>query len=349
MKKPSANLPMIILAVLLGIILIMIIVYIVLSKDNGNAAGDGNQTVEEQQTGTEDGHPEKWQEGIISYKGRDYQYNDSIHTYLMMGIDKNEPVSAAEDYISGGQSDAMFLLVTDADKQTMCVIAINRNTMTEVQIFDTEGRSLGTMEAQICVAHGYGDGKRVSCGYAVDAVSGLFGDIPIEGYFAMNMGGIPIMNDAIGGVEVEVLHDLTSEADGVELHAGEVVTLSGNEAYYYLHGRDCSEFASSDARLLRQQQYIDAYTAKLKQLTGSNPTVMIDIYNSIDDYMVTNLDFVSVASELMTYTYDADTDWYSVPGETVMGEKFEEYHVDEDALEELIIQVFYEEAEKQGT
>jgi hypothetical protein len=37
---------------------------------------------------------------------------------------------------------------------------------------------------------------------------------------------------------------------------------------------------------------------------------------------------------------------YSVPGETTVGEDgYEEFYVDEDAFYDLIIQVFYEEAE----
>ena len=36
---------------------------------------------------------------------------------------------------------------------------------------------------------------------------------------------------------------------------------------------------------------------------------------------------------------------YTVSGETVMGEEFEEFYVDDDALYDLIIQIFYEEVE----
>ena len=32
---------------------------------------------------------------------------------------------------------------------------------------------------------------------------------------------------------------------------------------------------------------------------------------------------------------------YTVPGETVMGDQYEEYYVDEDALLNLIMEVFY--------
>jgi hypothetical protein len=50
-------------------------------------------------------------------------------------------------------------------------------------------------------------------------------------------------------------------------------------------------------------------------------------------------------SSLLEYEYSED-DMYSVPGETTVGEDgYEEYHVDEEAFYDLIIQVFYEEVE----
>ena len=47
----------------------------------------------------------------------------------------------------------------------------------------------------------------------------------------------------------------------------------------------------------------------------------------------------------MNYSFSEDQ-MYTVPGKTVEGEpidgkRYEEYHVDEDAMEELIMKVFY--------
>jgi len=45
-------------------------------------------------------------------------------------------------------------------------------------------------------------------------------------------------------------------------------------------------------------------------------------------------------------SYEPDENgMYTVSGETVMGEEFEEFYVDDDALYDLIIQIFYEEVE----
>ena len=59
---------------------------------------------------------EKWQEGVITYQGKDYVYKHDLSIYYLMGIDIEGPVQKASDRISGGQSHANFLLV--ADKET---------------------------------------------------------------------------------------------------------------------------------------------------------------------------------------------------------------------------------------
>ena len=34
----------------------------------------------------------KWSEGIVTYGGKQYEYNSKIRSYLFMGIDTDEPV-----------------------------------------------------------------------------------------------------------------------------------------------------------------------------------------------------------------------------------------------------------------
>ena len=59
---------------------------------------------------------------------------------------------------------------------------------------------------------------------------------------------------------------------------------------------------------------------------------------------MTDVDFANLLSELVTYEFD-ESRMYTVPGETRMGEVYEEFYVDDDALYDLIIQVFYKEVE----
>ena len=289
---------------------------------------------------------EKWAEGTITYDGKQYKYNNKLKSYLFMGVDKDTTVDVkASDYLDGGQSDAMFLLVADPTTKTMQIIAINRNTITDVDMYDAEGTNLGSYSVQICLAHGYGDGKRVSCGYAVDAVENLFYDIPISGYMALNIGGVPALNDYVGGVTVEVLPGLEYLGDS-SLVTGETVTLTGQQAYNYLRGRDTSSFGSANLRLARQQQYIDAYLPLLKSKLSQGDSEALNLYSSIEDYLVTNIDGEDLSKILDEYTLEGD-EILTLEGETIENDEgFEEFHVDEDALYKLVIDVFYQEVEE---
>lgn len=176
---------------------------------------------------------------------------------------------------------------------------------------------------------------------SVDAVSNLLYGMPINGYFAMNMGGLVQMNDAVGGVTVDVMQDIEDENKGVSLKEGETVTLNGDEAYDYIRVRDTSVFDSSTARLNRQIQYITALTFQMKAL-GVNKAM--EIYDSVSDYVVTNIEMNSLAEKVWDCKFDT-TQVYHIPGETVMGDEYEEYNVDEDALYQMIIDIFYEPVE----
>lgn len=287
---------------------------------------------------------EKWQEGDISYNGELYRYNSGIKTYLFMGVDKSGEVAEGEDGIDGGQSDAMFLFVTDSKKETISVISINRNTMTLVDVYDRAGFFVGQAELQICLQHGYGDGMRSSCLRTVEAVSRLFDDIPISGYLSLNMDAIPTLNDALGGVTVEVMDDLENAELGVSLKKGEIVTLNGNEAFAYIRSRDLNEFDSATRRLERQNQYLLQMVSQVRHVASQGESAIMEMYNKIDDYMVTSIDFVRLAEDAMEYQFDSSR-LYTIPGETVEGKQFEEHYIDETALYEIILEVFYEKVE----
>ena len=287
------------------------------------------------------GNVEKWQEGDILYQGEYYRYNSNIRTYLLMGIDKDAPVDLnLSSGTNGGQSDALFLLVVDSENERLSIISIHRNTMTEIEMYDENGVYLMNANAQLCLQHGYGDGRKLSCNRTQAAVAKLFTNIPISGYIAINMGAIPALNDNIGGVEVEVLQDLNYPKRGVHLEAGETVTLNGQEAYCYLRGRDVNDYDSATDRLRREEQYIVAYMNKLKQYASGSANAVVNLYDSVDEYVVSSVDFATLATELMNYEF-SDAIMYTVPGSTQMGTTYEEYIVDQDDFEELLMEVFY--------
>lgn len=289
----------------------------------------------------------EWEDGWIRYQGRIYDFNEDIMTFLVMGVDDDGVVKKAKDGVSGGQADALFLAVMNPHDKSVSIIAVNRNAMAAVDVYDKDGIYLGQYDKQISLQHGYGDGMELSCERSVAAVSRLFYNLPINGYVAINMGAIPELNDAVGGVQVTVLDDVIYPEYDMDLHQGDEVALSGHQAYWYVRGRNENVFDSSSLRLERQKQFLTNFISQAKNKAMGNVTIAVDLYNTISKYMVTDVDiteFTYLASEALNYQFSIDN-LYTMQGETLMGEKFEEFYTDEDALREMMIDVFYEPVE----
>ena len=158
------------------------------------------------------------------------------------------------------------------------------------------------------------------------------------------MGAIPYLNNAVGGVEVKVLSDVIYEDEGVNLMKGQKVKLNDTEAYYYLRGRDINEFDSATDRLKRDEQYFLNYMNLFKKKSQNNLLSSVSIYNSIDDYIVTNVNFTSVMDTLVNYDIDS-SNVYSVPGKTETVNGFESFYVDDEEFMDLKMSLFYEECD----
>ncbi len=306
-------------------------------------AGSGKPALEMEavdRTGPEDGT--EWEEGWIRYNGEIYEYNEDMLTILLLGIDKMEKVSPSTDGVSGGQSDAIFLLAADTDKKTISLIGVNRDTIVDVLMpgIGKNGENL-VYPSQIAVQHGFGDGMEGSCELTEKAVSRLFYDLPIHGYASFNMGGIAALNDALGGVDVEVLEDLTKKNKKWE--KGAQVHLEGEDAFWYVKWRDTSVFESARGRLARQKQYLGAFADKAVSATKKDITLPVTLYRELKDYIVTDIsidEMAFLAGELSGYEFDGEA-IYTLEGETVSDGKHEQFYPDMDALKDLMIRVYY--------
>ncbi len=299
----------------------------------------GEETSEQAEPG------EVWKSGWVRYNDKVYEYNDQILTFLFMGIDDMNYVSEKSGGVNGGQADSLFLLVMNPATEKISVVAINRNTMTEIDVYDENDEFVYTGTGQICLAHGYGNGLEESCEREEKAVSNLFYSLPLSGYVAINMGAIPTINDAVGGVTVP---RMTFE-DG-KIQYGEDETLMGKDAFNYVHYRDIKTFDTASFRLEKQKVYLKALMSKMMESIRKDPTSVVNLYQTISRYMVTDVDVSEVtylAGQMGSYSLNLDT-IYSLEGTTTTGDQgYEEFDYDEDALYELMLEVFYTEVSQE--
>lgn len=291
------------------------------------------------------------EEGQIIYNGQKYQYNQDIRTFAIMGIDTMKTVeNKIADKKNGGQSDMNFLAILNPHSKKIQLIAINRNTMTSINRYTVDGEYVDTITGQLTIQHTYGSGGADSCEMMVSAIDNIMYMVPIHGYFAMNMGAIEKLNDAVGGIELTAIEDIRHENTNIK--AGEKVILMGEDAFWYTKYRDSKVEKSSDTRLQRQKQYLTAFINKTKNMFKEDPSLPLKLYDIIADYSVTDISLDKVtylATQAVNYSFDQN-DIYTVPGTTIAGEEnengvYDEFYVDEEALYDMIVKLFYEPVE----
>ena len=90
----------------------------------------------------------------VTWQGKTYKYNQNISNYLLLGVDKRTPAETRVGKADAGQADALFLLSLNRKTKEMTLISIPRDTMTDVESFDLEGKSLGKSKDHISLSYG---------------------------------------------------------------------------------------------------------------------------------------------------------------------------------------------------
>lgn len=276
----------------------------------------------------------------ITYKGKTYVYNDHLSNYLFMGIDTKGDMETAESG-NAGQADAVFLVSVDRVTKEVNVISIPRDTMTEIEMFSVSRKSLGLMENHINLQYAQGDGKTESCELMKTAVSKLLGGIPVHGYCSVNMDGIPVMTEAAGNVQV-VIPDNSLEEVNPEFTEGAEVTLTKDNVEQFVRYRNTGREQSALVRQDRQKIFIEAYMKKAQEQYAKDASFVTGLYESMKPYMVTNIGN-DLFVKLLSAAQEGKSSVHTLPGKGAQGEYFDEYRVDEEALQEMIISVFYRE------
>lgn len=272
----------------------------------------------------------------ITYKGKNYTYNSDIRNILFLGVDKKEEMQIQEYEGRGGQSDCIILLSLNTKEKTAFMLNISRDSMTDIDIYGAGGDFVATEKAQIALQYAYGDGEKKSCWLTKKAVANLLNDIPIHSCLALNIDGISTINDVLGGVKITVPEDYTFIDPAFV--KGETLTLSGSQAERYVRYRDINELGSNNGRMVRQNQFLRALVSLLKEKLSENSSYVDALLKAGKSFMTTDMT-VDEMKELASY--DLNEEFIKVPGESRKGEEHDEYTVNYDMLNELLVKLFY--------
>ena len=324
------------------LIIILIIVlsilgggYYLLSQKNASSPQNGGQNSDSRnQTDLSQNSD------IVEYKGETYKYNDHLSNYLFLGIDTRETVDTYQSQADAGQADAIFLVSMDRATEKIKVLFIPRDSMTRIEVFNPYGQSLGETTDHLNIQYAFGDGKEKSCELMKTAVSDMLDGLPIQGYCSMNMDGISVITDFVGGIQLTIPDDSLADVNP-EYKKGAVVDITGETAEQFVRYRDIDKTQSALVRQERQKTFLQALVQKAQEKAGEDAGFVTGLYDSVKSYTVTNMGN-DIFAKLLAASQNGITDTETVPGEGTHGENFDEYHIDEDALSDLIISMFYE-------
>jgi len=328
------------ICMLLIIILIIVLSvlgggYYLLSQKNASSPQNGGQNSDSRnQTDLSQNSD------IVEYKGETYKYNDHLSNYLFLGIDTREAVDTYQSQADAGQADAIFLVSMDRATEKIKVLFIPRDSMTRIEVFNPYGQSLGETTDHLNIQYAFGDGKEKSCELMKTAVSDMLDGLPIQGYCSMNMDGISVITDFVGGIQLTIPDDSLADVNP-EYKKGAVVDITGETAEQFVRYRDIDKTQSALVRQERQKTFLQALVQEAQEKAGEDAGFVTGLYDSVKSYTVTNMGN-DIFAKLLAASQNGITDTETVPGEGTHGENFDEYHIDEDALSDLIISMFYE-------
>ncbi len=272
----------------------------------------------------------------ITYKGKKYHVKDGLSTVLLLGVDNTGTEYAKDNIGANGRSDAIMLLLLDDKTKTIKTLSISRDTMTTVEAYALNGDFLYAGTMQITLQYGFGDSPRRCCYLSKKCVSNLLHGMYIDGVMSLTMDAIPVVTDIIGGLQ------LTFEEDYSYIDPsytkGATVTLTGAQAERFVRYRDINETGSNELRVARQTWLVEQMFAKLRSLGGA--TLVDQIMDKAGKYIESD---ISADNLKKISSYKVTGEMLKLPGKAQAGDHHDEFHYDEEALQQMIVDLFYEE------
>ena len=282
----------------------------------------------------------------VEYHGITYREKPAVTTILIAGIDKvdDSNESILNRYRSGGQADFLVLIAIDHTDKVIHQLQIDRDTMTEVAVLGTFGNETGTRILQICLSHGFGKTPEDNAKYTMRAVRNLLDGLELDGYYMIPYSAVPVLNDALGGVTVNVAFDMTNVHP--QWTQGSTVTLHGKEAEVFVRSRMTVGAGTNEERMVRQNEFMQKAVAQMNRKMADDLGFGESLLEKLQTIAESNFSVKRLAEELSkAYAYEV------LPvdhpeGEYAVGEDgFMEFHMKEGAATAWVLEHLYTKVE----
>lgn len=270
------------------------------------------------------------------YNGKEYRYNTGLKMLLFLGID-------SENTNEEGQADMISLAIFDRYKKSIKILMISRDSMVDIHQYDAAGNDLGWNQQHLALAYSYGKNPKHSSILTLQAVSKVLGNIPIVNYITLSTSNIKVFQDIVGNLTITLDDDYTDV--NKKYLKNTTITLPSDEAETFVRYRDTTKDYSNEERMKRQKLYIEAYIEALKEyLTYDREQTiekMYHLYQQIETNLTKN-EIENFVEMIMTYSFIKE-DIFTLEGTNQLGAYHDEFIINEEKLEELIVQLFYKE------
>ena len=283
-------------------------------------------------------------EECITYNGQDYVLRQDVETLLELGLDTFENADSAS-YRNDKQADFLMLLVLDKKDNSCKAIQINRDTMVEMDVLGVAGDRVGTTTGQLALSHTYGNGREVSCRNTANAVAKLLG-VDVRHFVSVSMSAVPLYNDLVGGVTLEVMDDFTSVDPAMV--QGQTVTLTGQQALYYVRSRYGLDDPTNQQRMQRQKQYLQGLLDATGRCIQEDKSFVASAIQQMDAYWVSDCPATQLEDMMTRYTANQPKAVHAIQGTTQVGEAFLEFYPDEESIRQIVVECFYEPVQSEG-
>jgi len=274
----------------------------------------------------------------VTRDGIEYFPRQDIVVFLLMGIDQKGPVVDSGSYNNPGAADMVSLLIFDEKNEQCSILQLNRDTMLEMPVLGVGGKQAGSYFGQLALSHTYGSGMADSCENTRKTVSDFLNGIHIDYYLSMNMDAIQILNDAVGGVTVSVEDDF-SEVDP-SISQGKF-TLHGEQALHFVRTRKDVGDQLNMTRMDRQIEYINGFIEEFWEKQEQDPEFILKMYDEVAPYLISNCSVNTLSGIISRYENFEINEAVTPEGENILGSEYYEFYTDEEALDELILRLFY--------
>jgi len=280
----------------------------------------------------------------VTVNGKQYREKPAITTLLIAGTDQagNPEAGGSQRFRHGSPADFLMLIAIDHTGKKIHQLQIDRDTMADVVVLGVFGNEVGTRKMQICLSHYYGDTLEANAKYTLRAVQTLLDGLEIDGYYMVDYGAVPVLNDALGGVPVKIEFDMTSV--NPEWTVGKTVTLHGKEAEEFVRARMTVGSGTNEERMVRQAEFMRSAVKQMNKKISADLGFGEAFLKSLESLATTNMTTKRLTEELsQAYNYEVLSIDHPA-GEYGIGEDgYVEFHMEDGAATKWVLEHLYTE------